>query len=119
MKISRIQIEMINNAMAAYSKTEPSHPAITPLSVCVAMSQAYIGYDLQNALKEELLNRGIYKTVSTIITQVRVDPFDAAFSEPSKIIGRFMSKEEAETNGSVNLWKCCLCREMTGFDISV
>ena len=90
------QVGMINNAMAAYSKTEPSHPAITPLSVCVAMSQAYIGYDLQNALKEELLNRGIYKTVSTIITQVRVDPFDAAFSEPSKIIGRFMSKEEAE-----------------------
>ena len=46
MKISRIQIEMINNEMAAYSKTEPSHPAITPLSVCVAMIQAYIGYDL-------------------------------------------------------------------------
>ena len=80
------QVGMINNAMSALSREDENQPN-TPLSVCVAMSQAYIGYDLQNALKEELLNRGIYKTVSTIITQVRVDPFDAAFSEPSKIIG--------------------------------
>ena len=90
MKISRIQIEMINNAMAAYSKTELSHPAITPLSVCVAMSQAYIGYDLQNALKEELLNRGIKKNVATVITQVRVDENDPAFEHPTKPIGQFM-----------------------------
>ena len=96
MKISRIQIEMINNAMAAYSKTEPSHPAITPLSVCVAMSQAYIGYDLQNALKEELLNRGIKKNVATVITQVRVDENDPAFEHPTKPIGQFMTKEEAD-----------------------
>ena len=68
----------------------------TAMTVCGAMSEGYIGYDLQNAIREELINRGIYKTVSTIITQVRVDPFDIAFSEPSKVIGRFMSKEEAD-----------------------
>lgn len=89
------QVGMINNAMAAYSKTDPSHPAITPLSVCVAMSQAYIGYDLQNALKEELLNRKIKKNVATVITQVRVDEDDPAFSHPTKPIGYFMTKEEA------------------------
>lgn len=90
------QVGMINNTMAAYSKTEPSHPAITPLSVCVAMSQAYIGYDLQNALKEELLNRGIKKNVATVITQVRVDENDPAFEHPTKPIGQFMTKEEAD-----------------------
>lgn len=90
------QVGMINNAMAAYSKTDPSHPAITPLSVCVAMSQAYIGYDLQNALKEELLNRGIKKSVATVITQVRVDEDDPAFANPTKPIGHFMTKEEAD-----------------------
>lgn len=90
------QVGMINNAMAAYSKTEPSHPAITPLSVCVAMSQAYIGYDLQNALKEELLNRGIKKNVATVITQVRVDENEPAFEHPTKPIGQFMTKEEAD-----------------------
>ena len=90
------QVGMINNAMAAYSKTEPSHPAITPLSGCVAMSQAYIGYDLQNALKEELLNRGIKKNVATVITQVRVDENDPAFEHPTKPIGQFMTKEEAD-----------------------
>ena len=90
------QVGMINNAMAAYSKTDPSHPAITPLSVCVAMSQAYIGYDLQNALKEELLNRGIHKNVATVITQVRVDENDPAFLNPTKPIGHFMTKEEAD-----------------------
>ena len=90
------QVGMINNAMAAYSKTEPSHPAITPLSVCVAMSQAYIGYDLQNALKEELLNRGIKKNVATVITQVRVEENDPAFEHPTKPIGQFMTKEEAD-----------------------
>ena len=85
------QVGMIQTA-----RLNPDDRTVAPMSVCGAMSEGYIGYDLQNAIREELLNRGIYKTVSTIITQVRVDPFDAAFSEPSKIIGRFMSKEEAE-----------------------
>ena len=60
------------------------------------MSQAYIGYDLQNALKEELLNRGIKKNVTTVITQVRVDENDPAFEHPTKPSGQFMTKEEAD-----------------------
>ena len=68
----------------------------------VGMSQAYIGYDLQNALKEELLNRGTKKSVATVITQVRVDENDPAFQNPTKPIGHFMTKKEAaeaEKNG--------------------
>ena len=60
------------------------------------MSQAYIGYDLQNAIRAELLKRGVYRPVCTIITQVMVDPYDDAFTEPVKVIGRLLSKEEAE-----------------------
>ncbi len=67
-----------------------------PMSVCVAMSQAYIGYDLQNALREEMLNRGIHKAVATVLTQVEVDPADPAFQKPTKPIGAFMSREDAE-----------------------
>ena len=90
------QVGMIQTAMTEFARLEPEDRTVAPMSVCGAMSEGYIGYDLQNAIREELLNRGIYKTVSTIITQVRVDPFDIAFSEPSKVIGRFMSKEEAD-----------------------
>lgn len=89
------QVGMIQTALTEYARLEPSDRTVAPMSVCGAMSEGYIGYDLQNAIREELLNRGIYKTVSTIITQVRVDPFDIAFSEPTKVIGRFMSKEDA------------------------
>ena len=67
------------------------------MSVCVAMSQGYIGYDLQNAIREELLNRNINKGVSTIITQVEVDSKDSAFDNPTKPIGAFMTKEEADS----------------------
>ena len=59
------------------------------------MSQGYIGYDLQNALREELLDRGIYRTVSTILSQVIVDPYDDAFYAPTKVLGRYMNAEEA------------------------
>ena len=90
------QVGMIQTAMTEFARLEPEDRTVAPMSVCGAMSEGYIGYDLQNSIREELLNRGIYKTVSTIITQVRVDPFDIAFSEPSKIIGRYMTKEEAE-----------------------
>ena len=59
------------------------------------MSQGYIGYDLQNAIREELMDRGIYRTVSTILTQVIVDPYDEAFYTPTKVLGRYMDVEEA------------------------
>ena len=90
------QVGMINNAMAALSREDAKQPN-TPLSVCVAMSQAYIGYDLQNALREELYNRNIYDIpVATMITQVRVDADDPAFDAPSKPIGHFMTEEQAK-----------------------
>ncbi len=88
------QVGMIQNAMAEYSRAHDE--PLAPLSVCVAMSQGYIGYDLQNALREELLERGIKKPVSTVLTQVRVDPDDPAFLKPTKPIGAFMTKEEAD-----------------------
>lgn len=90
------QVGMINEAMGEYGRKNPEHPTFTPLSVCVAMSQAYIGYDLQNALREELLNRGIIKSVATVITQVRVDENDPAFKNPTKPIGHYMNEEEVK-----------------------
>jgi carbamate kinase len=89
------QVGMLHTAMTEYSRLEPDN-TVAPMSLCSAMSQGYIGYDLQNEIRTELLNRGIYKPVSTLITQVRVDPFDAAFSQPSKVIGRYMTQEEAK-----------------------
>ena len=90
------QIGMINNAMAALSRENAQQPN-TPLSVCVAMSQAYIGYDLQNALRETLLNRNITDMpVVTVVTQVLVDEEDPGFLNPTKPIGHFMTKEEAD-----------------------
>ena len=90
------QVGMINNAMAALTREVEGQPN-TPLSVCVAMSQAYIGYDLQNALHEELLNRGIKDLPTmTMVTQVLVDQNDPAFQNPTKPIGHFMTQEEAE-----------------------
>lgn len=92
------QVGMINNAMAALSRENPNQPN-TPLSVCVAMSQAYIGYDLQNALREELCRRrgkGVaHEDVVTMVTQIEVDPNDPAFLEPTKPIGHFMTEEQA------------------------
>jgi len=88
------QVGMIHTAMNEFAKNHPEFTAC-PMSVCSAMSQGYIGYDLQNGIREELLNRGIYRTVSTILTQVIVDPYDEAFYTPTKVLGRCMNAEEA------------------------
>lgn len=90
------QVGMIQAAMTELTRSNPDKYVPCPLSVCVAMSQGYIGYDLQNALREELLDRGIDKGVSTVLTQVEVDPNDPAFQKPTKPIGSFMTKEEAD-----------------------
>lgn len=88
------QVGMIHTAMNEFAKNHPEYTP-SPMSVCTAMSQGYIGYDLQNGIREELLNRGIYRTVSTVLTQVIVDPYDDAFYTPTKVLGRYMNAEEA------------------------
>lgn len=89
------QVGMIQTAMTEFARLD-QHYTVAPMSLCSAMSQGYIGYDLQNAIRSELLERGIFKPVSTVITQVRVDPFDKAFNHPTKVIGRIMTREEAD-----------------------
>ena len=89
------QVGMINTAFETASKMDAHFPLL-PMSVCVALSQGYIGYDLQNVLRKELDVRGLKVPVATIITQVEVDPKDPAFNTPTKPIGGFMTKEEAD-----------------------
>lgn len=95
------QVGMINQAMLEYSRIAEGQEPM-PLSVCVAMSQAYIGYDLQNAIREEMVNRNINKPVVSMVTQVRVDANDPAFQNPSKPIGKFMNKEQADKFAAEN-----------------
>lgn len=80
------QVGMINLAMES----------TMPFPECGAMSQGYIGYHLQNAIREELLNRNIDKPVATIVTQVIIDKNDKAFENPTKPIGPFYNKEQAD-----------------------
>ena len=90
------QVGMIHTAMNELCQNHPEEgytPA--PMSVCSAMSQGYIGYDLQNGIRSALLKRGIYKPVSTILTQVTADPYDESFYHPVKKVGRVMTAEEA------------------------
>ncbi|MEG0214845.1 MAG: carbamate kinase, partial [Hungatella sp.] len=84
------QVGMIHTAMNEFGKQHEGYTS-APMSVCSAMSQGYIGYDIQNGMRAELVKRGIYKPVATILTQMMVDPYDEAFYTPVKPIGRFMS----------------------------
>ncbi|MEA3423570.1 MAG: carbamate kinase [Bacillota bacterium] len=89
------QVGMINLAMDTASKTAASTPEM-PFPECGAMSQGYIGYHLQNAIREEMLDRNIVKSVATVVTQVIVDKNDEAFVKPTKPIGAFYTEEEAQ-----------------------
>ena len=85
------QVGMINLAFTD-AKSVPD----MPFPECGAMSQGYIGWHLQNALQNELKNQGVKRNVATIVTQVVVDKNDPLFQNPSKPVGSFYSKEEAE-----------------------
>lgn len=91
------QVGMIQSAMDNLIVMQQNYKQI-PLPTSVAMSQGYIGIDLQNAIKYELLSRNIDGKVSTILSQVEVDKNDPAFENPTKPIGRFLTKEEADEN---------------------
>ena len=100
------QVGMINLAFETSKET----PAM-PFPECGAMSEGYIGYHIQNALYNSLSNKKINKTVATIITQVLVDKNDPLFQNPSKPIGSFYSKEEAE---KISLEKGYVMKEDAG-----
>lgn len=89
------QVGMINLAMETAHNSNPQISNM-PFAECVAMSQGYIGYHLQKAIKNELSKRNMKNAVSTIITQVKVDKNDEAFADPTKPVGLFYSKEESE-----------------------
>ncbi|GEK88489.1 carbamate kinase [Alkalibacterium putridalgicola] len=90
------QVGAINLAFQEYAKAKSNESLSMPFPECGAMSQGYIGYHLQNALRTELLNRGINKSVVSLVTQVVVDSKDEAFKNPTKPIGPFYSKAESE-----------------------
>lgn len=89
------QVGMINLAMEKGHQADPSIP-LMPFPECGAMSQGYIGYHLQNAIRHEFKLVGRQVPVVTVITQVLVDKNDEAFSNPTKPIGSFYTKEQAE-----------------------
>lgn len=89
------QVGQINLGMSYAA--EHGQSAAFPFPECGAMSQGYIGYHLQQSLQNELRKRGMTKDVATIVTQIVVDPADSAFQNPTKPIGAFYTKEEADS----------------------
>ena len=89
------QVGMINLAME-FSCTKGGNTPYMPFPECGAMSQGYIGYHLQQAIQQELKARGVDKECAAIVTQVVVDANDPGFAKPTKPVGSFYTKEEAD-----------------------
>ena len=89
------QVGMINLAME-FSCTKGGNTPYMPFPECGAMSQGYIGYHLQQAIQQELKARGVEKECAAIVTQVVVDANDPGFAKPTKPVGSFYTKEEAD-----------------------
>ena len=89
------QVGIINLAFD-YAASNNTGVPVMPFAECGAMSQGYIGYHLQNAINEKLRENNIEKKCATIITQVEVDENDEAFTDPTKPVGMFYTKEEAD-----------------------
>ena len=89
------QVGMINLAME-FSCTNGGNTPYMPFPECGAMSQGYIGYHLQQAIQQELKARGVDKECAAIVTQVVVDANDPGFAKPTKPVGSFYTKEEAD-----------------------
>lgn len=96
------QVGFILRRSEIAAKVEGMHEI--PLDVCGADSQGAIGYELQQALRNEFLRRGIDKKACTVITQVRVDHSDPAFQKPTKPIGSFMDEAEARRREKEMNW---------------
>lgn len=97
------QVGMISLAFDDAKKVNKSVPLI-PLSLSVAMSQGYIGLDLQQAIKNELNKQNINRDVVTIVTQSVFDQNDPSFKDPSKPIGDFYSEVDAKQLAKINNW---------------
>ena len=89
------QVGMVNLAFEYAHNNDGKTPAM-PFPECGAMTQGYIGYHLQQAVQRELAVRNIQKPCAAIVTQVVVDQNDSAFQNPTKPVGMFYSKEDAE-----------------------
>ncbi|KAB3532489.1 carbamate kinase [Alkaliphilus serpentinus] len=89
------QVGQIVGTYESAAAGNPSLP-VMPFPECGAMSQGYIGYHLQQAVRQEMVNRGNHKSVATIVTQVVVDEKDEAFKNPTKPVGSFFTEEEAK-----------------------
>ena len=95
------QVGMINNAME-FSANKGGNTPEMPFPECGAMSQGYIGYHLSQSIRNELKNRGKDSEIACVVTQVLVDKDDEAFNKPTKPIGSFLTKEEAEAKHEEN-----------------
>ena len=97
------QVGMIHTAMNEFGKAHQDYTA-APMSVCSAMSQGYIGYQLSQAILNDLKHRGINRSTACVVTQTVVDPEDPAFQNPTKPVGAFLTEEEAKAKAEETGW---------------